>query len=147
MTTDLDVAFPTLTEEDLAVLETRGRRRDAKTGEVLFRAGDRGFCFYVVLDGAIDIMDTSREEAPLIVTHRAGQFSGDVDSLSGRVAVVTARVAEDSRLLELSAEELRRAVDEVPRLTDTIVRAFLMRRQLLLSSGFALVEIIGSRYS
>ena len=147
MASDHDVAFPILTPQDIADLESRGRRRDAAAGEVLFRAGDRGFRFFVVLDGAIDILDASREDSPLIVTHGAGQFTGDVDMLTGRVAVVTARAAEASRLLELTAEELRRAVDEVPRLTDTIVRAFLTRRQLLLSSGFAVVDIIGSRYS
>lgn len=147
MATDQDVAFPILAEEDLAALETRGRRRDVRAGEVLFRAGERGFSFYVVLDGAIDIVDTSREDEPLITTHRASQFTGDVDMLTGRIAVVTARAAEDSRLLELSADQLRLAVDQVPRLTDIIVRAFLMRRQLLLGSGFALVQIIGSRYS
>jgi thioredoxin reductase (NADPH) len=38
-------------------------------------------------------------------------------------------------------------VDELPEVGDTLVKAFLMRRQLLLSSGFVGVRIIGSRFS
>jgi thioredoxin reductase (NADPH) len=147
MATDSDIAFPTLTEAELAALAARGHPRDVRAGEVLFAAGDRGFCFYVVLQGAIEIVDIGPEGERLIATHGPGQFSGDVDMLTGRAAVVTARVAGDGRVLALSAAELRRAVDELPEVGDTIVRAFLMRRQLLLSSGFVGVRIIGSRFS
>jgi thioredoxin reductase (NADPH) len=147
MATDSDIAFPTLTEAELAALAARGHPRDVRDGEVLFAAGDRGFCFYVVLQGAIEIVDIGPEGERLIATHGPGQFSGDVDMLTGRAAVVTARVAGDGRVLALSAAELRRAVDELPEVGDTIVRAFLMRRQLLLSSGFVGVRIIGSRFS
>jgi thioredoxin reductase (NADPH) len=147
MSSDLDVAFPTLAERDLAALAARGRARDIRVGEVLFRPGDRAFGFFVVLEGAIEIVDTSGEENRTITFHRVGQFTGDVDTLTGRSAVVTGRVAEDGRVLALSAAELRRAVDELPELGETIIKAFLMRRQLLLDSGFAAVQIIGSRFS
>ncbi len=147
MTTDNDVAFPTLPDRHLAALTARGRPRNVRAGEVLFTAGDSGFSFYAVLEGGIEIVDTSGEAPRTIVVHRAGQFTGDVDMLTGRVALVTARAAEDGRLLELSADQLRRAVDELPELGETVVKAFLMRRQLLLSSGFAAVQIIGSRFS
>jgi thioredoxin reductase (NADPH) len=147
MATDSDIAFPTLTDQELAALAARGHPRDVRAGDVLFAAGDRGFCFYVVLQGSIPIVDIGPEGERLIVTHGPRQFSGDVDMLTGRAAVVTARVAEDGQVLELSAAELRRAVDELPEVGDTIVKAFLMRRQLLLSSGFVGVRIIGSRFS
>jgi thioredoxin reductase (NADPH) len=147
MANDLDVAFPTLGAKDLAALETRGHPRPVTAGQVLFTAGDRNFCFYVVLEGAIEIIEQSHDEPRQVVVHGVGQFSGDVDMLSGRVALVTARMAGDGRVLELSAAELRRAVDELPELGETILKAFLMRRQLLISSGFVGVRIIGSRFS
>lgn len=40
-----------------------------------------------------------------------------------------------------------RAVDGEPELGELIVKAFLMRRSLLLSDGFEGVTIIGSRFS
>jgi thioredoxin reductase (NADPH) len=113
MADNLDVAFPKLGQKDLAALEARGHPRDVAAGQVLFAAGDRSFCFYVVLEGAIEIVEQSQEEPRQVAVHRHGQFSGDVDMLTGRVALVTARMLESGRVLELSAEELRRAVDEL----------------------------------
>ena len=147
MATDLDVAFPTLSEQDIAALAARGHPRDVRAGEILFTAGDRSFCFYVVLQGSIEILNLGADGDAPVAVHRARQFSGDVDMLTGRAAVVTARVGEDGRVLQLSATELRHAVDELPDLGETIVKAFLMRRELLLRSGLAVVRIIGSRFS
>jgi thioredoxin reductase (NADPH) len=146
LASDETVAFPTLGPRELSSLTERGHRRDVRAGEKLFTAGDRTFCFYVVLHGAIEILDPTSQPPRTIVVHRAGQFTGDVDMLTGRVAVVNAVAAEDSRVLELSAAELRHAVDELPEAGETIVKAFLMRRQMLLSSGFAVVQIVGSRF-
>jgi thioredoxin reductase (NADPH) len=147
MATDLDVAFPTLSEQDIAALAARGHPRDVRAGEILFTAGDRSFCFYVVLQGSIEILNLGADGDAPVAVHRARQFSGDVDMLSGRAAVVTARVGEDGRVLQLSATELQHAVDELPDLGETILKAFLMRRELLLRSGLAVVRIIGSRFS
>jgi thioredoxin reductase (NADPH) len=147
MANDLEVAFPTLSEKDIAALAARGHPRNVRAGEVLFTAGDRSFCFFVVLQGAIEIVNPSTDAGPPIAMHGANQFSGDVDMLSGRSAVVTARVAQDGRVLQLSTSELRHAVDELPDLGETILKAFLKRRELLLQSGLAVVQIIGSRFS
>ena len=76
-TTDLDVAFPVLSAKDVASLIPRGHLRQVKAGEILFAEGDRDFCFYVVLEGAIEIVQHANEESPkVIVTHRKGQFTG-----------------------------------------------------------------------
>ena len=147
MPTDHDVAFPTLSEKDLAALEARGHRRAVRAGQSLFQAGDRNFCFYVVLRGAIEIREESTGEPRQVAIHRERQFSGDVDMLSGRAALVNAKMLHDGEVLELSAAELRRAIDELPDLGETIIKAFLMRRQLLLSAGFVGIRIIGSRFS
>jgi thioredoxin reductase (NADPH) len=147
MASDHDVAFPTLSDKDLTALAARGRARQVRTGEVLFEAGDRNLSFFVVLEGAIEIVEHSRGTPHTVAVHRAGGFSGDVDVLSGRAVLVTGRVAEGGRLLQLSTGELRRAVDELPELGETIVKAFLMRRTLLLGGGYIGVKIIGSRFS
>jgi thioredoxin reductase (NADPH) len=147
MANDRDVAFPILEARDLAALEARGRIRPIHAGEVLFAEGDRNFCFFVVREGSIEIIDNSRDTPRVIAVHRPGHFTGDVDMLTGRPALVTARVAEDGQVLTLSAVELRRAIDELPEAGETIVKAFLMRRTLLLDQGFEGVKIIGSRFS
>jgi thioredoxin reductase (NADPH) len=145
MASEQDIAFPTLGPKELAALAARGHSRAVRAGEYLFRAGDRNSCFYVVVDGSIEILEQSDGEPRVVAVHGPGQFTGDVDMLTGRAAVVNARMAEDGHVLEMNTAELRRAVDELPDLGENILKAFLMRRELLLSQGFSVVKIIGSR--
>jgi thioredoxin reductase (NADPH) len=147
MAGDHDVAFPVLSAKDLARLTSRAHPRRVQKGEVLFAEGDRNFCFFVVLEGAVEIVEHSRGTPHTVVVHRPGEFTGDVDMLSGRSALVMARAAEDGKVLEMSTEELRHAVDEIPELADIVINAFLARRRLLLGEGFEGVKIVGSRFS
>ena len=135
MANDHDVAFPTLGARDLTALSARGHPRAVQAGEVLFAEGDRDFCFFVVLEGSIEIVEHSRGTPHTVAEHGPGEFTGDVDMLTGRAALVTARAAQAGRVLALSTAELRRAVDELPELGEIIVKAFLMRRTLLARSG------------
>ncbi|HUR93499.1 MAG TPA: FAD-dependent oxidoreductase [Gemmatimonadales bacterium] len=147
MASDQEIAFPILSPRDISALASRGHAREVRAGETLFSAGARNFCFYVVVEGAIEILEQSQADPRTVAVHHAGHFTGDVDMLTGRAAVVTARVQEAGRVLELNTDELRRAVDELPDLGETIVKAFLVRREMLLSQGLSVVKIIGSRFS
>ncbi len=147
MVSEKDIAFPKLTDGQVAALAARGRRRAVQAGDVLFAEGDRGFCFYVVLSGSVEIVERSRGVPHTVAVHQPQEFTGDVDMLTGRAALISGRVAVEGELLELGAAALREAVDGEPELGELIVKAFLMRRSLLLSDGFEGVKIIGSRFS
>jgi thioredoxin reductase (NADPH) len=147
MANENEVAFPTLNTKDLAALTARGHPREVRAGEVLFAEGDRNRSFFVVLEGSIEIVGHSNGARHVVAVHHPGQFSGDVDMLSGRAIVVTGLAAEDGRVLELSNTELRRAVDELPELSQILVKAFLARRALLIGEGSVGATIIGSRFS
>ena len=144
---DLDVAFPVLSRADIAALTARGKPREVHAGDTLFTEGERNRSFFVVIDGAIEILEHSRGEPHQITVHHPGQFTGDIDVFNGRPALVTGRAVEDGRLVELTPANLRRAVDELPDLGDIIIKAFLLRRELIQASGFEGVRIIGSRFS
>ena len=147
MSSETDIAFPQLSEKDLAALTARGRIREVHAGEVLWEEGDRNRFFYAVLEGAVEITGHQRGVSQRVVIHYPGQFTGDIDVLSGRTVLVTGRVVEDGRVVELGTEDVRRAVAELPELGKIILKAFLMRRQLLIGEGFEGVRIIGSRFS
>jgi thioredoxin reductase (NADPH) len=147
MATDQAVAFPTLGSKELTALRDRGHPRAVRAGEYLFKAGDRNFCFYVVVDGSLEILEESSDEPRVVAVHGPGAFTGDVDMLTGRAAVVSCRVTEDGNVLEMNTDELRRAVDELPDVGEVILKAFLTRRELLLREGFSAIRIIGSRFS
>ena len=147
MSGDREIAFPRLTVSQIDALRPWGRVRPVDIDEVFFAEGDRGFSFFVVLDGAVEIVEHSRGTAHSVAVHEPGDFTGDVDMLSGRVALVTARMARAGQLLELSATALREAVDALPEFGEIVLKAFLARRTLLLSEGFEGLKIIGSRFS
>jgi len=56
-------------------------------------------------------------------------------------------VIEDGEVLELPSEQLRKVVGELPEISEILLRAFLMRRTLLLGQGYQGIRIVGSRYS
>ena len=147
MPTDLEIAFPRLDRHQIDALRPRGEVRPTTAGEVLWREGDRDFGFFVVLSGAVEIVEHSSGEAHTVAVHQPGEFTGDVDMLTGRAALVTARVREPGEVLILGPEVLRRALRELPELGETLLKAFLMRRTLLLDNGFEGIKIIGSRFS
>ena len=147
MASERDIAFPILSDQDLAALQIRGKLRQVRAGEVLYEEGERNHSFFVVLDGAVEAVEHSRGTPHPLVVHRHGNFSGDIDLFTGRRLLVTGRVIEDGTVLELSTEDLRRAVDQLPELGAIIIKAFIQRRQLILNDGFQGVKLIGSRFS
>ena len=147
MSTDQDVAFPVLNDQELSALKIRGQLRSVHAGEILYQEGDRTQSFFVVLDGAVEVVERSAGTPRQITVHRRGNFTGDVALLSGRAVLVTGRVIEDGTVLQLHPDDLRHAVDELPELGDILIKAFMKRRQLIIEDGFAGVQIIGSRFS
>jgi len=93
--------------------------RPIAAGDVLFQEGDRGFSFYVVLDGAVEIVEQSRGTSREVTVHEPGEFTGDVDTLSGRASLVTGRATAPGEVLELTAAALRQAVDALPEIGET----------------------------
>jgi thioredoxin reductase (NADPH) len=147
MATDHDIAFPLLTPHEIAQLRLRGVVRSVAPGDLLWKEGDRNMGFFVVLSGAIEILEHSHGEPRLVTVHKPGEFTGDVDMLSGRSALVTSRVKEAGEVLVLDSAALRRVVSELPQISEILLRAFLTRRTLLLDAGFEGIKIIGSRYA
>jgi thioredoxin reductase (NADPH) len=147
MAADLDTAYPTLSERHVDALAARGRPRSVRAGEILYATGQTGFSFYVLREGELEARDGQAPDARSISRVHPGQFTGEVNMLAGRASLVTVRAVADSSLIELDADELRHAVDEIPELGDAVIQAFLSRRDLLVEGGFGRVKIIGSRFS
>src|SRR6478672_10874706 len=140
MPSEHDIAFPRLSRAQIDALRRWGHVRPIAPGDVLFQEGDRGFSFY-------EIVEQSRGTPREVTVHEPGEFTGDVDTLSGRAALVTGRATARGEVLELTAAALRQAVDALPEIGEIVLKAFLTRRTLLLSNGFEGIKIIGSRFS
>jgi len=145
-----DAMFPTLTPEQIARIAAHGKVRPVRSGEVLVEAGDQSVPFFVVRSGRIEIVQTTGTAGntgdiqTLIVVHGPGQFTGEVNMLSGRRSLVRARVTEPGEVIELGHDCLRALVQTDPELSEILMRAFILRRVELIAHGFGDVVLVGS---
>jgi thioredoxin reductase (NADPH) len=140
-TPDRDGAFPRLSDEQIARLSAYGERRATSEGEVLFHEGDPDYDFFVVLDGMVAIMD----DAGVIAVHGPGRFLGELSLLTGQAAFFTAVVREPGEVLVVPVSRLRELVGADPVLGDLVLRAYLLRREMLIGLGTGF-KIVGSRF-
>ncbi|HMJ35864.1 MAG TPA: FAD-dependent oxidoreductase [Baekduia sp.] len=145
-TPDHDGAYPRLSPEQIAALSRYGTRRAVKAGEIVFREGDEHYDFFVVLAGTVAIVQDHGGENRLIAVHGPGRFLGELSLLTGLAAFFTAVMREDGEVLQVPVERLRALVAQDAALGDLILRAYLMRREILIGLGAGL-KIVGSRYS
>lgn len=138
------VAFPRLSPSQVETLARFATRRQFRDGEPLFEAGGSANAFFVVLSGAVEIIDRSGSEPRRVTLHEPGEFTGGIDILTGRNPLVTAVARGDAEVLEIAPADIRRLIAERPRIGEVILRAFIARREQLLGSGFQGVRVIGS---
>jgi thioredoxin reductase (NADPH) len=135
-TPDTHGAYPRLGVDQLASLEAAGRRRPTTVGDLLFREGDRTTDFFVVLYGLVASVDgygTARERQ--ISLHGERRFLGELGLLSGQTAFTSVVVRKSGEVLAVPLDRLRRLVATDPGLGDLILRAYLVRRWLLIGLG------------
>jgi thioredoxin reductase (NADPH) len=136
--------FPILTAAQIERIARLGNERPFQGGDILFEQGGRNRPLMVVLEGEIEILS---DGDTLVTVHRPGNFSGDVDVIAGHPAVVRARARGAGRVLEVPAERVRSLVLTDPELSQIFLRAFILRRTLLMTRSAGNIVLIGSRHS
>jgi thioredoxin reductase (NADPH) len=146
LTARINQMFPTLTSMQMERIALHGRRRPMRRGEVLFEAGAQNVPFFAVTAGQIEIVMPSGAAETRIAVHGPGQFTGEVQMLSGRRALATARASESGAVIELDRERLLALVQTDSELSELIMRAFILRRVELIAHGLGDVVLIGSTH-
>ncbi len=144
------LAFPKLSEAELAALGHCPRMvlKHFRPDQTLFEVGERNSNFCVIKSGEVEILDVSGDAPKTVTVHKTGEFTGEVAQLTGSPALVRGVVRRESEIYEVSPDALRQLLSHHPELGDTILRAFIARRQLLREPGnFIGPRVIGSRYS
>lgn len=114
-------------------------------GETIFEIGAADIPAWLVLDGAIEVSrrDGLSNQA-LIVTHFAGQFSGEVNQLAGRPSMAGGRAGSHGcTALPFDAAHLRALMVGSADVGEVVMRALILRRVSLIAEGGAGTILIG----
>jgi len=146
MSSPADRVFPTLTPEQVGRVAARGRLRPVRSGAILQSAGDPAQSFFVVTAGSVELVRTSAGAEELVAVLRPGQFTGEINMLSGRNALVSLRVRESGEVIDVKRDDLLTLVQSDSELSDIFMRAFILRRVELIAHGFGDAVLIGSSF-
>jgi thioredoxin reductase (NADPH) len=138
------VAFPDLTDEQVALVLPLGERRPTRIGDVLYSPADDHYDWIVVLSGAVEVTGAN---GVVITRHGARRFLGEVSLVTRQHPYLTARVVEAGEVVVIRADDFRTRVLTDVRLSDTVLEAFLARRAVLMSAAADTLRIIGSQFT
>ncbi|MCU1563756.1 MAG: tRR [Arthrobacter sp.] len=156
-TPDISGAYPRLGPAQTDLLQRAGTTRPTTAGEVLVPEGSLSQNLFVVLEGTVAVAEgvpaaeagqhvELTPDIRILEVHGPGRFLGELGLVEDQPAFVSTVVAEAGTVLQIGGEEVRRAVLTDPAVGETILRAYLQRRILLISKG-AGMRIVGSRFS
>jgi thioredoxin reductase (NADPH) len=139
--------FPVLTEVEIDRARPYGRVRQAKLGEILYRPGDVGASFYILLSASLEVIQPSIPGGRLVTNLGPGMFTGEAAMIAGQPSIVLSRVMQAGEILEVRPEDLRTLVARDAGLSEILLRAFMLRRQMFITRQLGNVVVIGSRHS
>ena len=143
----LTQAFPTLTAAQINRVRANATLREVKGGDILFEPGDTNVSLFVVLSGGMEIVQADMTGEHQVATHHPGQFTGEMTMISGRRCLVRGRVTQPGEFLELNPESLRALVAKDAEISEIFMRAFILRRLVLINRGLGNLVLLGSHHS
>ncbi|MGH2924083.1 MAG: FAD-dependent oxidoreductase [Solirubrobacterales bacterium] len=139
--------FPRLTPAQIEELKERGEILSLAPGEVLFEQAQRDTPFYVVLEGAIDVIDRQPDGDHYFTQCHPGTFAADISMFTGEPTLARGVIAKPSSILVLPPDELRALVAGSTELGDLLLRTMITRREWLKGQGYGYELLIGQRSS
>jgi thioredoxin reductase (NADPH) len=121
--------------------------RAVERGEVLVEQGDTSVPFFVVITGELEIVRPSAAYETLVTVHGSGQFTGEVNTLSGRRSFFRVRATKPGKVIELDHQHMLTLVQTDAELGEILMRAFILRRVELVAAGVGDIVLIGSTHS
>ena len=134
--------FPVFTTAQIAVARRfGGEPRQFQPREVVFEIGERGAPAYLILSGSIDVARRNASgHLSEIATHGPGEITGEISQLAGGQSLAQGRAGSNgAEAVPFDAAQLRALVVGCAEVTEAVMRAFILRRMLLIESGAGLV--------
>jgi thioredoxin reductase (NADPH) len=138
-------AFPLLTPAQIERLRPHGKLRHVETGEVLFDQGDSNVPVYVILSGGLEILQPCpKKGSRSLVSHVPGSITGEFGVISGQRALLRGQVLASGEFLQIESGEFRGIITKDAELGDILMKAYILRRMLLIDAEASNVLVLGS---
>ena len=135
---------PALTADMMHRILAYGTEEAVAPGASLFTRGSRSTDFFVVLNGMIELCEHRRNGTiHTMATLTKGQFSGELDLLSGREVLLSCRAVKRSRILRVGTAGLRQLMRAELDIADLVVDVWIGRRAGLVQRAEGGVIVIG----
>ncbi len=123
-------ALPLLPHPLMRAVEQRARRQTYQPGEVILQAQAPVEHFFIILDGAVEVVHKSRRAKSWVASRLGrGDFFGEIELVSGRKAVASVRATEDGpvEVLILPREDFRWLMERSALTQEAIARIVQQR--------------------
>ena len=139
-------AFPRLTAAQLARVAPHGRRRRVEPGEILGEAGEPVTKIFVVVSGRLDIAGPLRWASGEVPSFSDGMFTGERSILAGGRFLARIQASTACEVIEVKRDDLLALIQTDAELSDIFLRAFILRRLMLIDQGLGDVLLLGSNH-
>ena len=134
-----DQMFPILDASQIEIAKrfASGPAQKFAPGDVIYELGARNAPAWLVLEGDLEVVrrDGLHRQAS-VVSHGAGQFSGEVSQLSGRGSIAAGNAGPHGcTALPFDAPHIRALMVGSAELGEIMMRAFILRRVALIQEG------------
>ena len=126
-----EIAFPLLNAAEIHVAEKFGRRERLEAGRVLFAPGQQLVELFVILDGSLEVIDTSGEQERILAVHGTRGFVGEISLLTGRKTTSLCRVKSAAEVIRIPVDALRRFLVSSASFAEKWMNSLLRRREVL----------------
>lgn len=136
--------FPELDDDMAGRAAAFGSVEEWPEGGALFERGQRSVDFFLVLAGAVEVLDVDAKGREHVVhVHGARQFTGELDLFNDRKILVSARALPGTRVVRVERLAFRRLIAAEPDIGEVVMRAFILRRVGMMLHGEAGIALIG----
>ena len=111
--------FQNCSEIELKKLIEIGYRKRLQAGDILYREGDPGDNFYIILSGSVEYYVEKLKQTPTVL--KVGDFVGELSLMLGIRRTVTVRAREESTLFAINKYGFSSLLKEQPHLYELIV--------------------------
>jgi thioredoxin reductase (NADPH) len=139
--------FPTLTAAQIARIAAHGVVRPIRRGEVLITEGQADVPFFVVKAGEIEIIRPSGLGDLLVAVQGPGKFTGEASMLLGRPAMMRLCASESGEVVQLTRNQMHALIQTDAEMSEVLMKAFIYRRNGLVTQGIGDALLIGSAHS